>query len=579
MKLTLMVDRELRKQYVEILRNFAAEIITVDQYEDLSDDVNGTKDEGLGAIWSSVWCLYVDFRTERLRGEWALDRLSRPRMAGCILFLGSDEEFFWQTRFREGASGCLPGILFVLMNTVSFGFCIPLIRKYQIKLQCELRLNKFGDLKCWPFLNYSQFEVAKRRAMYFAGHASKKQKILLLVRILEIRSKKMIRTMCYRYPITICFTLALSLVPFLIFFRMSLFQPQRSTKPEAFLTSAGNGWFYRVEGKHVDLYKHRQNHFVSNMSTTPDFELNHAILASPSGRYLCQFSPLSEMYLWDTEMHRRIPMRRGGQIIANWSADSAIFSPDEHFLALERGGALDLLDLHSARIRRLTDDVNSNVHSPQELRAAFSSDGRLLAAMDNMRVVRIWNVRSGKSIRNIETFQSPPDDIVAIRSLNLLRFTPDSAGILTLWNKTDARIWNIKNGKSIQTIYGILTNAKTIAVSEDCAQIATSTSNGEVRIYNRFTRREVQSNSISTDLTWNDPNERDFPNRLVFAPNGKKLLAAAGQHLGLRVWDTDNGKLCGGLDSQHLAQPMYWVENGKEIVFFDGPSMTNFGID
>jgi hypothetical protein len=150
-----MVDREGRDKYAEIARHLLTGVMTVDDYEDRTEDyAYSSEDEGVWPIWHTIWCLYDDVRTERLRDRWALTPETRKDMARCLLFLYSDCEYSWPS-VGISWSGCL-------LNVLSLGLWR---RMTEPRRQREMR--QIGDIEVWPFLNRAEYEAALQKPKFF----------------------------------------------------------------------------------------------------------------------------------------------------------------------------------------------------------------------------------------------------------------------------------------------------------------------------------------------------------------------------------------------------------------------------
>lgn len=146
-----MIDRDHRDLYAEHLRHFAAGIMSVEEYEALTKEFAfATKDRACKIYWT-VWTLYDDFRTERLRGEWKLTGQRRKAVACCVLFLYSDKEYEWP---EEGNS---------LLNLLTLGWWGRRLEKVWWQ-----KLGRSGEWDCWPFLCCEDLEAAKRTPKFFA---------------------------------------------------------------------------------------------------------------------------------------------------------------------------------------------------------------------------------------------------------------------------------------------------------------------------------------------------------------------------------------------------------------------------
>jgi hypothetical protein len=145
-----LVDQQARDEYAERLRHFAAGVLTVEVYEAGTEAVAVSDDRALREIWFAAWCLYDDFRTERLRGKWALNREARREVARWLLFLYSDNEYRWPA----------PGILGCILNLATFGWW-----EY-------VRTRPAGEREYWPCQSRAELEFACQNSPFSrAGRA------------------------------------------------------------------------------------------------------------------------------------------------------------------------------------------------------------------------------------------------------------------------------------------------------------------------------------------------------------------------------------------------------------------------
>ena len=179
-----MIDRASRDKYAQQLRHFAAGVLTVAEYEDRADDLAWDSDDAaLFPIWETAWVCYDDFRTECLRGGWALNKEARRDFARAILFLQSDTPFEWPD-FRYSGKDRLTGaavgfvdFLLVPLDFFSFGvlqlqekwwrFLTPFRNLRWEKQQAFMR--SVGEPDVWPFLRRADFDAALQKPKFLRG--------------------------------------------------------------------------------------------------------------------------------------------------------------------------------------------------------------------------------------------------------------------------------------------------------------------------------------------------------------------------------------------------------------------------
>lgn len=154
-----MIDRQGRDQYAEQLRHFAAGVLSVDEYERRTEELAyASSDPALAAVWRAAWALYDDFRTSRLRGEWALSRDQRREVARWLLFLYSDHEYQWPVE-RTGVFGCF-------LSAMSLGWWDYWNSRAQSQRQMQA-----GVLEYWPFRSRTHLEAACQQSEVFGERA------------------------------------------------------------------------------------------------------------------------------------------------------------------------------------------------------------------------------------------------------------------------------------------------------------------------------------------------------------------------------------------------------------------------
>ena len=87
-----MIDRVKRQHLALALRRLASGRMACDEFDDLVP--MRSADAAVREIGNYGWSLYSD-HDERLVGDLALSRDERRRVARCVLFLQSSEEYRW----------------------------------------------------------------------------------------------------------------------------------------------------------------------------------------------------------------------------------------------------------------------------------------------------------------------------------------------------------------------------------------------------------------------------------------------------------------------------------------------------
>ncbi|MCO6010805.1 hypothetical protein NE236_38185 [Actinoallomurus purpureus] len=218
------------------------------------------------------------------------------------------------------------------------------------------------------------------------------------------------------------------------------------------------------------------------------------------------------------------------------SADAVAFSPDGTLLAatalpagdpLTGSNAIYLWDVRTLRQRGV---VGLGPYRPE--RIAFTPDGsRLLAAAaatattaqklgSTDSLVRIWRTKDLAVERSLRTGQ---DQVIGIS------VSHDGRTLATAGSGRVIRLWDLRSGRLLRTFAGHPSSIRDVAFSPDDRTLATGTQGDTIiRLWSASTGRLV------ADLT----GHLGVLNRLAFSPRGD-LLATAGVDGNIGVWNTD----------------------------------------
>lgn len=134
-----MVDKIARNSLTDSLLKFASRQLTNSEFENSIPD---SKDPIIGAIYSSVWCLFDDFKEEPLDKEVADNKEFKDKIDRWILFLRTDLEYKWP-EFRY------PGVRPVQHSWLGKLAGTP---------KKEAKFMAFGDYEVWPFYSKSEYQ-------------------------------------------------------------------------------------------------------------------------------------------------------------------------------------------------------------------------------------------------------------------------------------------------------------------------------------------------------------------------------------------------------------------------------------
>ncbi len=279
-----------------------------------------------------------------------------------------------------------------------------------------------------------------------------------------------------------------------------------------------------------------------------------------SGQMVRTFPELeSRDWLEATAFRMPKKLRHGNRVVL------AVFSPDsKRVLSGDNDGLVILWDLESGKdlysfkSGGFTEARSRAVHG-----AAFSPDGRTIAVGDYGAQLKLHDARDGRVLLVFST----QDKFGLYESL---AFTPDGSKLITVGDRCDTTVWDVKTGQALRTFKG-LENVKSVGVSPDGQLVVIGGVDGKVRIMNLETGEEVacrKGHSRAINAVAFSPNGRQFvsgcmegqaklwnlspspdrielsadrPGQLAFSPDGEKL-AVGGLEGGIQIWEIRSGK-------------------------------------
>jgi WD40 repeat protein len=242
----------------------------------------------------------------------------------------------------------------------------------------------------------------------------------------------------------------------------------------------------------------------------------NAVQFSPDGARLLTHGDDGEARLWDAVSGRLIAPLAGHRRTISW----AKFSPDGvRLLTL----SVDSLRLWNARTGELVSELASRPDSHGELQeAAMSRDGRCAAAVDQAGTASVWELPTGRKIR----------DLPYLSSLYAVALSPDGKLMVTGCGDRAARVWALPEGKLLATLSGHKDTVHSVALADDGAHLATA-SEDSVRLWN------VPTGKLIKVLEAQPPS--GFVPGVAFTPGGRHLLSYNEQ--GVNFWEPQTGEL------------------------------------
>src|SRR5262245_29825754 len=168
---------------------------------------------------------------------------------------------------------------------------------------------------------------------------------------------------------------------------------------------------------------------------------------------------------------------------------------------------------------------------------AFSPDGSMLASAGWDHTVRLWDVTTGKEIRNLTSRSDRDNPYIPSRWAFCVAFSPDgkhlACGYYTVggWRVNTFDIWEVATGKLVERNQKHEAGVLSVAFSASGTLMATASADGTIRLWRPGARPEHRSLR---------GHKGDVVRSVAFG--GDKLLASGGDDGSVRLWEPATGK-------------------------------------
>jgi RNA polymerase sigma factor (sigma-70 family) len=260
--------------------------------------------------------------------------------------------------------------------------------------------------------------------------------------------------------------------------------------------------------------------------------LINSLVFIPDGKQLLSQS-IDEVRIWDAATGREI----GHETAKTYSAIDALFMTRDgkSMTTMERGPHGNLIQFRNQLDHKVLREFDvGSLGSPR-----FSPDATLMAGLEeNHKTVEIWDLVEGRRLRSWKADEG---------CTWAYEFSGDGKTVVTGGDDKVIRFWEVATGRLEREISGHPNMVGKLALSPDGAMLATlGETQGEwyypwdnfIRIWDVASGKETRRLTMPIQKRFGD-RTLGF-NTLAFAPDGKTLVTA-GQDDMLRFWDPENG--------------------------------------
>jgi WD40 repeat protein len=240
-----------------------------------------------------------------------------------------------------------------------------------------------------------------------------------------------------------------------------------------------------------------------------------SMVFSPDGKYLVSTGSDRVVRCWDPATGRLVrdfrPGKQGSHIC------QVAVSPDSKLLVLATDPEVTLWNLATGAVDHRWQE-GSQVWS-----LTFSPDGKILAWGNGNNRVKLWDVATGKLLRELTDHAGRPFG---------LAFSPDGKLLASGgWEDKQILLWDAASGKQLRQLGARDSGISTLAFSSDGTLLASGGEEKLIRLWDPSMGKEVRR------LVGHE----GFVKGALFAPDGKTLVSA-GYDGTLRIWDPATGK-------------------------------------
>jgi glucose repression regulatory protein TUP1 len=244
------------------------------------------------------------------------------------------------------------------------------------------------------------------------------------------------------------------------------------------------------------------------------------------------------------------------ELVHNFAHNSVVccvrFSHDGRYVATGCNRTAQIYNVDSGQIVAILQDSGPSEEGDLYIRSVcFSPDAKYLATGAEDKVIRVWDIQSGK----IKTsFTGHEQDIYSLDYSRNGRFIASGSGDRTV------RLWDVESGTQTMSLL-IDDGVTTVAISPDNRFVAAGSLDKSVRVWDT-------SSGFLVERLEGDVGHKDSVYSVAFAPNGRDLVSGSLDKT-IKMWELNT--------APRGVIPGQGPRGGKCIRTFDGHKVSVSG--
>lgn len=215
---------------------------------------------------------------------------------------------------------------------------------------------------------------------------------------------------------------------------------------------------------------------IKNPKNSPKNSAINSVSYSYDGRYIC-FGGLNMLInVWDLATNKLVNTVENSN-----NTTCALFSPDDKYLCYSSGKSIKIIDKYSFKLIHTLDGHTELIN---KIDISFSSYGRIISSCSRDGTIKLWNIDNGKLINTL---------VGHVGTVYCLSFSPDGRYICSGGSDKIIKIWDITTSRNIIELRGCETVITAIKFSPDGKFICSGGAENTIRVWDLKEKMKIKT--------------------------------------------------------------------------------------